>query len=209
MRATARCLALLLFTTAPALAASEEPAYRVISSAGACELRDYAPYLVAETTATGDFGTAGDIGFGRLFAYITGANRPAEDIAMTAPVMQQARPDAPGAGEAIAMTVPVTDTRQDGVHTVAFVVPARYTLATVPQPTDPTVTIRAVPGGRVASVRFSGYGSEATYREQEAALRECVARLSLTPTGPARLARYDSPFVPADARRNEIQIPVQ
>jgi hypothetical protein len=195
----------LLATVGSAAAASEEPAYTVVRAEGAFELRAYAPYLVAETTVAAAGEAAGDVGFSRLFAYITGANRPGADIAMTAPVMQAPT----DAGVDIAMTVPVTDTRVDAGQVVAFVVPAQYTLATVPQPTDPAVRIRAVPAGRVAAVRFAGYWTEAAFATQEAALRGFIGRAGLKAAGPPRLARYDSPFIPPAARRNEILIPVE
>jgi hypothetical protein len=177
-----------------------------VRDAGRFEIRDYAAHLVAETTVPANATAASDAGFGRLFEYITGANRSRQDIAMTTPVT---RSGVQGGGENLAMTVPVTDTRRGDSVVVAFVVPAQFTLATVPQPTNPDVRIRAVPARRIAAVRFSGYWTDAAFAAEEAALRAFIRDEKLVATGPAELARYDAPFVPAEERRNEILVPVR
>lgn len=202
----ARLLPVTLLLGASAALATEEPAYTVVRSAGSFEIRDYAAHLVAETSVPAGTGEASDAGFGRLFNYITGANRPQQAIAMTAPVTRT-RP--PTSGENIAMTVPVTDTRRGDLVVVAFVVPSQYTAATVPQPTDPDVRIRAVPARRIAAVRFNGYWTDAAFAAAEAALREFISKEKLVATGPAELARYDAPFVSPEERRNEILLPVR
>ena len=71
---------------------------------------------------------------------------------MTAPVTQR-----PGAteGEAIGMTAPVTQraTAQDE-HIVRFVMPARYRLEDLPQPSDTRIQIRREPE-KVVAVQLS------------------------------------------------------
>jgi hypothetical protein len=69
--------------------AIEEATYTVVDSDNNFELRDYAPYVLAETVVEGNLEEAGDKAFNRLFRYISGANRSREKIAMTAPVSQQ------------------------------------------------------------------------------------------------------------------------
>jgi hypothetical protein len=205
----ARLLLVPLLLASAAGLATEEPAYKVVRSEGRFEIRDYAPHLVAETTVRADeasarVDSASDTGFGRLFDYITGANRPQQDIAMTSPVLRT-RAD----GTSIAMTVPVTDTRRDDLVVVAFLVPSQYTAETVPQPTNPEVRIRVVPARRVAAVRFNGYWTDAAFAAEEQALREFLKKEKLAPAGPAELARYDAPFVPPGERRNEILVPLR
>jgi hypothetical protein len=62
----------------------EQPAYTVVERLDrGVEIRSYAPRLAVETDSRGQ----GDgEAFGRLFRYITGANRGGDRIAMTAPV---------------------------------------------------------------------------------------------------------------------------
>ena len=78
----------------------------------------------------------------------------------------------PVAGEKIAMTAPVTQTPKAGSdghgnYVFSFLMPARYTRETLPQPLDPRVRIREIPAKLVAARRYSGTWSEAHYREQE------------------------------------------
>lgn len=194
-------LALLASFNAMAI---EEPGFRVVERDGAFELREYAPHLVAETTVQADFDEAGSIAFRRLFRYISGANTTEQKIAMTAPVTQSR-----SAGEKIAMTAPVTQVAGNDGYTIAFVVPSKYTAETVPQPTDPTVRIRAVPGQLIAAWRYSGRWTPENYQEHEADLRRAMAERGLKATGAPTLARYNPPFMPAFLRRNEVLIPVE
>jgi hypothetical protein len=200
-----RALALAVLGLASSVAvAIEEPAYEVIESVGAFELRRYAPYLVAETRVDAGFEAAGNIAFNRLFGYISGNNRARIEIAMTAPVTQE-----PARGEKIAMTAPVSqEAAEGGGFRVGFIVPSKYTTDTVPQPVDPAVYIRSVPGRLVASWRYSGRWTESSYREKERLLREAIAARGLTAAGEPIIARYNAPFVPWPLRRNEVIIPV-
>lgn len=182
--------------------AIEEPLYRSVERAGAFELREYGPYLIAETRVDAGFMEAGNIAFGRLFRYISGANAPGRKIAMTAPVTQ-----APG--EKIAMTAPVQQVAEGDDYLVGFIVPRQYTAQNVPQPTDPRIRIREVPGGLIAAWRYSGRWTESNFREAESRLRRELEARHLVATGDAQIARYNAPFVPAFLRRNEVLIPVR
>jgi hypothetical protein len=192
--------ALLASSTAMAI---EEPDFRVLERGGAFELREYAPHLIAETSVQADFDRAGNVAFQRLFRYISGDNTAAQKIAMTAPVTQS-RPK----GEKIAMTAPVTQVASDAGYLVAFVVPAKYTPDTVPQPTDPSVRIRAIPAQTVAAWRYSGRWTEENYEQHEDELRAAIKARHLKVAGEPILARYNPPFMPSFLRRNEVLIPV-
>lgn len=199
--AIATLMALAIGLSGGAAMAIEEPAFRALEQRGAFELREYAPYLLAETSVDADFMEAGNAAFGRLFRYISGANRSQRKLAMTAPVTQSA-------GEKISMTAPVQQVVDGRQFRVGFIVPSQYTLDTVPQPTDPRVKIRRVEGGLVAVWRYSGRWTEANFREHEQLLREELGRRGLLAQGEAVIARYNSPFALPMLRRNEVQLPV-
>ena len=202
----------------PLAMAIEQPSFSVVERDGRFELRDYSSYLLAETRVESDFFDAGNIAFGRLFRYISGNNARRESISMTAPVTQ-APASAPrggggggggGKGEKIAMTAPVNQApAPGGGFMVGFVVPSKYSRATVPQPLDPAVSIREVPAQRIASWRYSGRWTEANFRAAEGELRAALKKRGLVASGDAQIARYDPPFMPTFLRRNEVLLPVR
>lgn len=185
--------------------AIEIPEYRVVEQEGSFEIRAYSSYLIAETEVEAGFMNAGNIAFGRLFRYISGANTAQAEIAMTAPVEQSSQ------GEKIAMTAPVEQAKADGVYRVGFVVPRKYNRETVPKPTDPRVSIREVPARTVAVWRYSGRWTEENFREHEQDLRRAVQARGLQAVSgdSAIIARYDAPFIPWFMRRNEVLIPLE
>jgi hypothetical protein len=183
--------------------AIKEPAHTVIEREEPFEVRNYQSYVVAETVVDGAFDRVGNEGFQRLFRYISGDNRGAKKIAMTAPVEQEA------VSTKIAMMAPVEQRRSGGRWRIAFVLPASFTLASAPQPTDDRVVLAEVPSRQMAVVRYRGTWSEARYDEELGALQKFIAKRRLTAVGEPVFARYDPPFMPWFLRRNEIQIPVQ
>jgi hypothetical protein len=176
----------------------EKVQYTVETSDGSIEIRQYNPYLVAETQVDSDFNEAGNVAFRRLFNYISGDNRTTEKIAMTAPVEQQEK------SEKIAMTAPVTQQADGNQYIIGFVMPAEYTLKTLPVPTDEKVVTREVPGYKAAVIRYSGTWSEKRYNEKKAELEIYLKDNGLTAIGAPIWARYDPPFQPWFLRRNEI-----
>jgi hypothetical protein len=181
----------------------EKVQYSVLEKDRAIEVREYEPYLVAETLVDSDFKDAGNVAFRRLFNYISGANQTKESIAMTAPVEQQA------ASEKIAMTAPVTQQAAGDKFAVSFVMPARYTLETLPAPADEAVIIREVPGYKAAVIRYSGTWSPKRYEAKKAVLEAFIKDSGLIAAGEPIWARYDPPFQLWFLRRNEVVIPIE
>lgn len=189
-----------VFATSTAMAI-EEPRFKLLEQDGSFELREYSPYVIAETRVEAGFEDAGSIAFQRLFRYISGNNVAQQKIAMTAPVTQSR-------GEKISMTAPVSQVADGKAFLVAFTLPSTYTLATAPRPLDPTVQVRAVPAQRIACWRYSGRWTAGNYRENEALLRQRIKARGLVARGDPVLARYNPPFTPWFMRRNEVLIPV-
>jgi hypothetical protein len=182
--------------------AVEEAAYTPLIADQRFELRLYEPHVVAEVVVTGTLEEAGNRAFRQLFNYISGANQPRTNIAMTAPVSQQR------AGQKIAMTAPVSQHAIGDQWAVSFMMPAAHTLQTLPAPADPAVVLRAEPQRLLAAIRYSGRWSETSYARHKAELEQWIANRGWQPSGPAIWARYNAPFVPWFMRRNEILIPV-
>lgn len=183
--------------------AVEEAQYQVIRTDDTIEIREYAPSIVAETVVNDDFESAGNRAFRKLFNYISGDNSTADKIAMTAPVTQQKKQS-----EKIAMTAPVGQRATPDGWAVSFMMPASYTMETIPQPDDPAVVLRHIPEYRAVAIRYSGFWSEKNYAEQLEKLQAWISKNQLETTGPPVWARYNAPFTPWFMRRNEILVPI-
>ena len=155
--------------------------YNVVRSDGDFDLRDYPTLKVVETTMK-DGGSGG--GFNRLFRFITGGNNAGKKIAMTTPVFM--------AG---------------GESTMAFVMPAD--LGKVPQPMDGSVTVREMPAGRFAVLRYSGARSPQQEAEHLELLNAWVADQRLKVSAAPVYAYFDPPWTPPFLRRNEVMLRVE
>jgi len=178
--------------------AVEEPSYDVVQQLDGAEVRQYAPYVVAQVLVNGPADQAGNQAFPILAGYIFGKNKGARTFDMTAPVTQAAVP------VKLDMTAPVTQAEAPGGYLVQFVLPKGVTLATAPEPVDPRVQLRQVPGSRVAVIRYSGFWSQANYDEHLGKLQAALRAAQLPWVGEPTLSRYNPPFTPWFMRRNEI-----
>lgn len=182
--------------------ATEEAKYEMVKKDNKFEIRDYAPHILAETVVEGDLKDAGNKAFKRLFRYISGDNRSRNKVVMTAPVSQQP------VGEKIKMTAPVGQRQVQEKWAVSFMMPASYTIETLPEPENQDVTLRQVPARRMASVTYSGFWSEKRYLRYKLELESWIKERGLTIVGDPIWARYNPPFTPWFLRRNEILIPI-
>jgi len=178
--------------------AVEEPSYDVVQQLDGAEVRQYAPYVVAQVLVNGPADQAGNQAFPILAGYIFGKNKGARTFDMTSPVTQAAVP------VKLDMTAPVTQAEAPGGYLVQFVLPKGVTLATAPEPVDPRVQLRQVPGSRVAVIRYSGFWSQANYDEHLGKLQAALRAAQLPWVGEPTLSRYNPPFTPWFMRRNEI-----
>lgn len=182
---------------------TQQPSYEVVERlAGAVEIRRYASRVAAGAVVRAEDRDAGqNDAFGLLFDYISGANRGAAEIAMTAPVAVDSEP------EKIAMTVPV-ETRATGQGEIAmrFFLPASYTLETAPAPTDPRVELLAVPARTEAVLRFSGSRSTGAVEGRIAELTAALEGSSWRATGSPVSLFYDPPWTLPFFRRNEVAV---
>lgn len=183
----------------------EQPAYEVIDSpAETLEVRRYAPRVAAEATVEAEATEDGrNAAFRLLFDYISGANREAAKIAMTAPV-ETAEP-----GQEIAMTVPVETVESAGGQTrMRFFLPATYSRVTPPAPTDSRVRIVTLPEQTLAVLRFSGSRSEERIEAKSETLLAALRATDWRPTAEPVAQLYDPPWTLPFFRRNEVAVAV-
>ncbi|WP_295388557.1 heme-binding protein [uncultured Thiodictyon sp.] len=176
--------------------AIEEPPYTVDRVDDSVEVRHYAPYLVAETRVNAPVDEAANQGFRILAGYIFGKNKGSRSIAMTAPVAMTPTK--------IAMTAPVSQSAGVDGYLIAFAMPKEWTLETLPEPTDPRVTLRAIPARTVAVIRYSGTWTQSRYNDHLKTLQGILTQRGLKWHGEPVWARYDPPWKPWFLRRNEI-----
>lgn len=206
-------------------AGTEQPPYEVVGRVGDAEIRRYAPQIAAEAVVEGPVETARNEGFRRVAGYIFGDNTAKASVAMTAPVVQGR--EAAGGSQSIAMTAPVVQARAGRSESIAmtspvvqqpagaeswsiqFIMPSKYTMATLPQPNDPRVRLVEIPARTFAVVRFSGLGREDAVARHEKALDAALAGSSWRAVGEPVTWYYDPPWTLPFLRRNEVARPVE
>ena len=214
-------IAMIGFALGEIAMAIEEPAFELLEKAENIEIRQYRPVIVAETFVDGDMGSASNEGFRLIADYIFGNNlsmrgagsKSSEKIAMTAPVSVE-----PAAhSEKIAMTAPVSVEPQDasagGVMRgkrwrVQFSMPGEYSMATLPKPLNPAVTLREVPGKRYAVLVFSWLASEEKAQQKSDELLAWLKGKNRKAIATPQLARYNPPWTLPFLRRNEILVEI-
>ena len=174
-----------------ARAAYESAEYKVVTSDGKFEVREY-PDLMLVATQTKLDAQGRDGSFMKLFRYISGENQSEKKISMTTPVFME------------------NDKAESAVQ-MGFVMPKQLAADGVPAPTGQGVDVRKRVGGRFAVLRFSGQLNTKTAKESEAKLRTWMATKGLVADDAAEssgveTAGYDPPFTPGPLRRNEVLI---
>ena len=184
----------------------EGPDFRVVDQVGDdVEIRRYPARLTAAATVdAADSSSGRDQAFRVLFDYISGANKGQSEVDMTTPV------EVDTSAEKIAMTVPVeTAAAESGPVTMYLFLPASYTPASAPEPTDPRVQIVELPSTTKAVLRFSGWGSDDSIEDNTGQLLEALGGSDWTVAGERTTLFYDPPWTLPFFRRNEIAIPVE
>ncbi len=106
------------------------------------------------------------------------------------------------------MTAPVETHMADSDMVMAFMMPSEYSMESLPEPTDPRVVLKKMPGRSLAAVRFSGSWSEERFQEHTEMLREWLGKRRYRGSGMPTVARYDPPWTPWFMGRNEILVEV-
>lgn len=172
----------------PMMSNVEKPQYGIVKSQGSMEVRHYDPMLIAVVQMSGTRSEALGDGFRLLADYIFGNNTVSQSIAMTAPVQQQSMED-------------------DWL--VSFVMPAEYTLETLPKPMNHRVILKEVEAKTFAVVRFSGMNSDKNLQLHEKQLMEYISSQDLEVIGVPQYAFYNPPWTLPFMRRNEVMIEIQ
>jgi hypothetical protein len=181
---------------------AETPKYSVLKKQNGIEIRQYPGYIQAEVTVDEkNYKSAIEKGFNLLAGYIFGNNISRQKIEMTTPVQASQ-------SEKIAMTTPVTVTGASN-FTVAFIMPAGYTLETLPQPKDNRVHFTQLPARSMAAIRFSGFFRQETIEKNKLRLGRWLDEQGIETEGDLIVAGYNPPWVPGFLARNEVLIQIK
>jgi len=166
----------------------EQLNYKVLKKINDIEIRHYDSFIIAKVDGYGDRG------FNILFNFISGKNTATSEIAMTAPVISQE----------IAMTAPVLSERES----IAFVMPSKYSLNTLPKPIDKRIKIIEIPERIIAALKFSGRWTTSLFNKKSQQLLTSLNKEKIKDMGVVFAMRYSSPFTPWFLRRNEVAVEI-
>ena len=158
----------------------EQPTYDVVQKDGKIEIRAYNSFRVAQTKR-GNGKEELSQGFRVVARYIFGGNEEQKNMSMTVPVIQE--------------------NQSQGMQ-VAFVMSEKE--KNLPTPSSSAVELKTIRWGRVASIRFSGYGTQKKFKVYEQRLRSWLEKNNQEIEGDAIYAQYNSPSAFPLLRRNEV-----
>ena len=162
--------------------ANEEAQYDVVHKTDIYEIRHYSDRLIARVINKGDNNT-----FRKLFNYISGENKNSEEIKMT---------------------VPVTQTKKDGILFMEFYLPSKFNKETTPIPTNSDIKIATIEEGHFAVIKYSGRSSDKNFEKHSKILKQKLLEDGISVKGNAIRATYNSPFTLPILRRNEAMFAV-
>lgn len=167
---------------------TETQACNLIKEEKDFEIRYYPAATMAMITSSAKtYSELGRSGFSQLAGYIFGGNKEKRKIAMTSPVHMDI---------------------SDSVSGMSFVMPSGSDIDNLPQPDNPAVTIRTVPGEYVAAIKFGGFVSSEKIKKYIALLQQLLEQQHLVYSGAFRVLGYNPPFQLL-GRRNEIVVSIQ
>ncbi len=189
MKQTLGIIALLIIYTGNILAfnKTEEQAYRVVHTDKEFEIRFYPSATLATVRAeVRSYKEISGPGFRKLAGYIFGGNESETKIAMTSPVHMDIN---------------------DSLSSMSFVMPSAYELGTLPDPDNSEVKLEKTPEEYVAAIRFKGYASDKTIKQNTEKLKQLLDEKGIRHYGHFRYLGYNPPYQIIN-RKNEIIVSV-
>jgi effector-binding domain-containing protein len=205
---------LILFVVGGAVVSYvEQPKYSIVQTDGSIEMRQYEPMLIAKVRVDGERQAAISSGFKLLAAYIFGDNTTQNKMKMTSPVKQVAVQADIGVPtqvmqQKIKMTAPVTQKKVDNSWEISFVMPSKYTEATLPKPINSKVDIESIPKKQYAVIIFSGLVSDKNLQKNKDKLLSYLAVNNIKMLSSPLYAFYNPPWTMPFLRKNEVLVEV-
>ena len=184
----------------------ERPRYELLAQEEGFQIRRYPSLIVAETAMVSPSSDESDA---------SRDNSPFMALAGFIGVISTPRNHARGTEDPvpIAMTAPVLS---PGDSTkMSFVMPSEFTMKSMPVPDDPAVTVSELAPTTYAVVTFSGWARDQEMQKRATELLQTLEKKGVALKRDAAgqpvwlQARYDSPWVPAEKRTNEVLVELE
>ena len=108
------------------------------------------------------------------------------------------------------MTAPVMDTvSSSGKHIVAFTLPSKYTLESLPKPDNANIRFRQVAPSQRAILQYTWYATESRVATKKQLLTELLTRDGFKIVSEMISAQYNPPLSFPLLRRNEVMVEIE
>jgi len=166
----------------------EQPRFKIIEKYEGFEVRKYTDTIQAQVASPTSKRVSSSIHFREIANYILGNNHKTQSIAMTAPVQTW---------------------EENGVNFMAFIMPSKFNINSLPEPKNNRIKIMNVKGETVAVLKFSWFSGKVKTEKLTQKLQNYVKKVGLKENGAPKLAVYDNPITTLPfMRRNEIHLPI-
>ena len=202
----------------PIMSNVEIPDYKILEKTENIEIRRYPPLIVAEVRTTGSREDSIGAGFRILADFIFGNYKEDNKVSMTAPVAAQqmlldrkkfaeklSTPVTQQEGTKIEMTAPVQQEKTGKEWIVSFIMPSKFSMNTLPKPTNDKIKIVQMPSKNYAAIVFSGRATKDNLTANTLELKEYISRSNYSIRGNPKYAFYNPPWTLPFMRRNEVQ----
>lgn len=161
--------------------------YQVVKQYSDFEIRKYeATLFTSVKLSMSDYKKASSKGFSILAGYIFGGNE---------------------ANEKIAMTSPVSMSLEDSM-TMMFMVPKKYTKASLPQPNESKIEFKEEPARKVAAISFGGWANNEKLETYKNKLIAALAKEGIAHTDKFYFFGYNAPYEVFN-RKNEVIVTLE
>ena len=158
--------------------AYEEAIYSNVYQNDIYEIRNYSDRLAIQVNYTSQNGA-----FRKLFNYISGLNSDSKKISMT---------------------IPATQSDENGSKTMQFILPANFTKENAPKPSNSEVKLVIIEQGYYAAIKYSGRLTDKNFYKNKNILKENLLKDNIEIVGSAIKATYNGPLTLPFLRRNEV-----
>ena len=158
--------------------AYEEATYSIVHQNDIYQIRNYSDRLAIQVNYNNKNG-----GFRRLFNYISGSNIDSKKISMT---------------------IPTTQSNENGSNVMQFFLPSNFTKKNAPSPVDKDLRLINIEQGYYAVIRYSGRLTDKNFDKYRKILKDYLLKDKIKILNSAIRATYNGPFTLPFLRRNEV-----